>query len=88
MFWVGVRYREIALVHIMQAMRVWFDNRGYQPQHFDYVISESGVLVRVQFQHEAQASEFAEAFAGSVSGERPSVERYQAAVPRQSAADG
>jgi len=34
------------------------------PQNFDYVISGSGVLVRVQFEQEAEASEFAEAFAG------------------------
>src|ERR1700748_1899380 len=78
MFWVGVRYRRIALPDIMQVMRVWFDNRRYQPQKFDYVISGSGVLVRVQFQQEAHASEFAEAFAGSVSRERPSIERYEA----------
>ena len=88
MFWVGVRYRGIALTDIMKVMRVWFDNRRYQPQNFDYVISGSGVLVRVQFQQEAQASEFAEAFAGSVSRERPSIERHEAAEASQSAADG
>jgi hypothetical protein len=52
------------------------------------VISGSGVLVRVQFQQEAHASEFAEAFAGSVSRERPSIERYEAPAPQQSAAEG
>jgi hypothetical protein len=88
MFWVGVRYRGIALADIMQVMRVWFDNRHYQPRNFDYVISGLGVLVRVQFQTDTQASEFAEAFAGSVSRERPSIERYEAAEPHQSAADG
>ena len=87
MFWVGVRYRGIALTDIMKVMRVWFDNRHYQPQNFEYVISGSGVLVRVQFQQEAQASEFAEAFAGSVSRERPSTERYEASEARQSAAE-
>jgi hypothetical protein len=88
MFWVGVRYRGIALPDIMQVMRVWFDNWRYQPQKFDYVISGSGVLVRAQFQQEAHASEFAEAFAGSVSRERPSIERYEAPAPQQSAAEG
>jgi hypothetical protein len=88
MFWVGVRYRGIALVDIMQVMRMWFDNRQYQPRNFDYVISGSGLLVRVQFQQEAQASEFAEAFAGSVSRERPSIGPYQAPEPHQSAAEG
>jgi hypothetical protein len=42
MFWVGVQYRGIALVDIMHVMRVWFDNRQYQPRNFDYVISGSG----------------------------------------------
>ena len=87
MFWVGVRYRGIALVDIMQVMRVWFDTRHYQPQNFDYVISGSGVLVRVQFQQEAQASEFAEAFAGFVSRERPSIERNEAPASHQRAAE-
>ena len=88
MFWVGVWYRGIALADIMQVMRVWFDNRHYQPQNFDYVISGSGVLVRVLFQQEGQASEFAEAFAGSVSRERPSIERREAGYPTEAAADG
>jgi hypothetical protein len=88
MFWVGVRYRGIALAHIMQVMRAWFDSRQYQPQIFDFVISGSGVLVRMRFEQEAQASEFAEAFAGSVSRERPSIEHYEAAELSQSAADG
>ena len=87
MFWVGVRYRGIALSDIMKVMRVWFDSRRYQPQNFDYVISSSGVLVRVLFQQEAQASEFAEAFAGSVSRERPSIQRYEAAETNHGAAD-
>ena len=80
MFWVGVRYRKIALPDIMKIMRVWLDIRGYRPQYFDYVISGSGVLVRVQFDQEAQASEFAEAFAGSVSRDCPSTERREPAT--------
>jgi hypothetical protein len=35
MFWVGVRYRGIALPDIMPVMRVRFDNRRYQPQKFE-----------------------------------------------------
>jgi len=44
-------------------------------------------LVRVQFQQEAQASEFAEAFAGFVSRERPSIERNEAPASHQRAAE-
>jgi hypothetical protein len=42
------------------------------------VISGSGVLVRVKFAEEAQATEFAEAFAGFTSTERPSIEHREA----------
>jgi hypothetical protein len=76
MVWVGVRYRGIALPDIMKVMRVWLDQRPYQPTSFDYVISGRGTLVRVQFNEDAEAAEFAEAFAGFVSPERPSAERW------------
>lgn len=78
MLWVGVRYRGVALLDIMKVMRLWLDNRRYQPQSFEYVISGSGVLVRIAFAQEAQAVEFAEAFAGFTSPERPSIEHGEA----------
>ena len=31
MFWVGVRYRGIALPDIMKVMQVWLNQRGFQP---------------------------------------------------------
>ena len=74
MFWVGVRYRGIALPDIMNIMRLWLDQRRFHPKIFDYAISGSGTLVCVQFAQEAEATEFAQAFAGSVSRERPSTE--------------
>ena len=74
MSWVGVRYRKIALPDIMKTMRLWLDGRQVQPKGFDYVISGSGTLVRVEFTQEAEAAEFAEAFGGFVSPERPSIE--------------
>ena len=72
MSWVGVRYRRIALPDVMQAMRVWLDQRRFQPKAFDYVISGAGTLVRVAFTQDAEAAEFAEAFGGVVSRDRPS----------------
>src|SRR5437868_11765845 len=76
MFWVGVRYRGIALPDIMKVMRLWLDQRKYQPKAFDYVISGTGTLVRMEFEQEAEAADFAEAFAGRVSRDRPSAEGH------------
>lgn len=72
MSWVGVQYSRIPLTEIMNAMRIWFDSRRYHSKTFEYVISEFGVLVRVEFAEEAQAAEFAEAFGGFTSRDRPS----------------
>lgn len=77
MFWVGVRYRGIALPDIMKVMRIWLDQRRFHPETFDFVISGSGTLVCVQLTEEAEAAEFAEAFAGFVSRERPSMQRSE-----------
>jgi len=76
MSWVGVRYRGIALPDIMKVMRLWLDQRKYQPKAFDYVISGTGTLVRMEFEQEAEAGAFAEAFAGRVSRDRPSADGH------------
>lgn len=88
MFWVGVRYRGIALPDIMKVMRLWLDQRRYQPKTFEYVISGSGTLVRVQFMQEDEAAEFAEAFAGFVSRDRPSIERNAGAEVNETSTEG
>ena len=72
MFWVGVRYRGIALPDIMKVMQVWLNQRGFKPDDFDFVISGPGTLVRAQFAEEAEVAEFAQAFAGLVSPACPS----------------
>lgn len=74
MSWVGVRYQKIALPDIMKVMRLWLDGRQVQPKGFDYVISGSGTLIRVEFAQEAEAAEFAGAFGGFLSPHRPSIE--------------
>jgi hypothetical protein len=74
MSWVGVRYRGITLPDIMRVMRIWLDHRQYQPRSFECVISGSGALVGVEFTQEAEAAEFAQAFAGFLSRDRPSIE--------------
>ena len=75
MLWVGVRYRGIALPDIMKVMQAWLSGRGYRPNTLEYVISGSGTLIRAQFEHEVEAAEFAEEFAGSVSDDCLSIER-------------
>jgi hypothetical protein len=77
MSWVGVRYRGIALPDIMKMMRLWLDQRQFQPKRFDYAICRSGTLVRAEFAQEAEAVEFAEAFGGEVSREIPSIEAIE-----------
>jgi hypothetical protein len=72
--WVGVRYRGIALPSIMKVMRSWIDQRGYQLRHLDFVFSGGGTLVRAQFTQESEAAEFADAFAGFLSPDCPSIE--------------
>ena len=74
MFWVGVRYRGIALPDIMNVMRIWLDQRRFHPKTFDFAISGSGTLVCAQFAKETDAAEFAQAFAGFLSRERPRIE--------------
>ena len=75
MSWVGVRYRKIALPDVMKTMRIWLDQRQFETTSFDYLISTSGTLVPVQFARHAEATEFAEAFGGVVSQDRPTIER-------------
>ena len=74
MSWIEVRYRRIALPDIMTAMWIWLDQRQFEPETFEYVISGSGTLVRAKFAQDSQAAEFAEAFGGLVSRDRPSIE--------------
>ena len=74
MSWVGVRYCRISLPDIMKTMRLWLDQRPFEPKTFEYVISGLGVLVRLEFPGNAEAAEFAEAFGGEVSRERPSID--------------
>ena len=73
MLWVAARYYGVSLVDIMHSMRAWLDKRQYQTRTFEYVISGSGTLVRVEFGNQAEAMEFAQAFDGATSRDRPSV---------------
>jgi hypothetical protein len=78
MLWVAARYRDMPLVDIMRMMREWFDKRRCRPATFEYVISESGVLVRVEFHDRADALEFCKTFDGTMYAHRPSVKDAEA----------
>jgi hypothetical protein len=62
----------------MKVMRIWLDQQQVQPKTLEYVISRSGTLLRVEFTQEGDAAEFAEAFGGEVSRDRPSIEAIDA----------
>jgi hypothetical protein len=88
MSWVGVRYPGIALPDLMKLMRIWLDQQQFQPKAFECAISGSGTMVRVQFAKDAEAAEFAEAFAGVLSEDRPSIEGAEANMAARSASHG
>jgi hypothetical protein len=88
MSWIGVRYRGIALPDIMKTMRAWLDQRQFQPKAFDYAISGSGTLVRLEFTQGSEAAEFAEAFGGFVSQDRPLIEGTEQNTAERSASHG
>ena len=71
MYWVGVRYRGIALADY-ESDAGMAEPARVPANDFDFVISGSGTLVRAQFAQEAEAADFAEAFAGFASPDRPS----------------
>lgn len=88
MHWVGVCCRGISLPEIMARMRVWLDRHGYQTESFDHVASGSGTLVRVRFADEADAVNFAQAFAGWVSPDRPCVQGSESRMVNEPAWPG
>ncbi len=50
----------------MAAMRVWLDERRFEPSSFSCHDSAAGVLVRVDFKAAAEADAFARHFSGTV----------------------
>ena len=56
--------RQAALANAMDEMREWLDNTRLQPVQFKVVIAdETGIAFDITFQNEAEASQFAQAFA-------------------------
>ena len=51
--------------------------RRFNPKSFEVAISGSGTLVCVEFTQGAEAAEFAKEFAGSISRDRPRIDRIE-----------
>jgi len=68
MFQVEVRVADgSALPDRMEKMRIWLDERHFEPATFRYSFIPNGILFRIDFPAEAEATEFATAFDGSLS---------------------
>jgi hypothetical protein len=55
----------------MKAIRKWFDRRRFEPVTFRYQYTHYGVIVRVSFLVETEATDFAHAFEGELTNESP-----------------
>lgn len=88
MSWVGIRYQKIALPDIVKTMRIWLDQKQFEPKALDYVISGTGTLVRVEFPNNSEAAEFAEAFGGFISPDQPSAQGTDDVTAEKSASHG
>ena len=57
---------EDKLVETIETMRTWLDHKRFEPAVFRYSFGDARILFQVDFANEAEAAEFAKAFAGSV----------------------
>ena len=49
----------------MQAMRTWLDDQQFEPATFHYTFAPPGLVFRVDFLVEGEATAFARAFGGN-----------------------
>jgi hypothetical protein len=70
MFPVEIHIRDeaalTALTAQMASMRTWLDHRRFEPSTFYYRFTAAGMLFRVDFGVETQATMFAKAFGGRI----------------------
>jgi hypothetical protein len=52
----------------MEAMRLWLDERHFEPTTFRYAFAHQAIVFRVDFPIELEAAEFAIAFDGKLVG--------------------
>jgi len=54
------------LIPTMADMRTWLDHQHFEPTTFRYTFGGGGIVIRVDFSAEAQASAFADSFRGAL----------------------
>jgi hypothetical protein len=64
MFAVDIRVEQGDLSRQMSAMRIWLDERRFEPSTFSCRDTDNGVLVCVEFKVPREAEAFAEHFDG------------------------
>jgi hypothetical protein len=70
---VELRLQPQELSGTMAEMRIWLDERRFEPSSFTYNDSGDRVLVRIDFKVAEEADAFARCFGGSVDSARASV---------------
>jgi len=83
MYLVDIRMQPRDLSQQMSAMRVWLDERRFEPSTFYCRDTDYGMLVSVEFKIPREAAAFAERFDGRANGrfaadieEEPALSRY------------
>jgi hypothetical protein len=83
MYLVDIRMQPGDLSQQMSAMRVWLDERRFEPSTFYCRDTDCGMLVSVEFKIPREAAAFAEHFDGRANGgsspdieEEPVLSRY------------
>ncbi len=68
MYSTEIRFVAGQFVDRMNEMRTWLDSRRVEPSVFRYDHVAGGVVIRVEFAAEAEATAFAAEFGGSLVG--------------------
>ena len=58
-------------VRRLADIRVWLDERWFEPSTFTYFFLDPGIKIRVSFKNDDEAGAFANEFGGSLHGDPP-----------------
>ena len=72
---VEIRFQPQQLSGLMAAMRIWLDERRFEPSSFSCHDSGAGALVRVEFKVPGEADAFARRFGGRVDAALAEIEQ-------------
>ena len=68
MYLVDIRMQPGDLSRQMSTMRVWLDERRFEPSTFSCRDTDCGMLVSIEFKISGEAAAFAERFDGQANG--------------------